>query len=102
MDKNKKIIIGVIIAIVAIIAVVGIIMINQGPTAEMSGKTYHIGDKKVFESFNGKLKIDTYVTSINDEAMYSETKDGKYTVMWDLKKGLGTLVNYPDDMYNDL
>ncbi|MDR0911922.1 MAG: hypothetical protein LBM96_04880 [Methanobrevibacter sp.] len=74
---------------------------TAGPTAEMSGETYHEGDYISFKSFNDKVELDTYVTQISEEAMYSETKDGKYTVMWDLKKGSGMLVKYPDDyLYN--
>jgi len=33
--------------------------------------------------------------------MYSETKDGKYMVQWDLEKGNGELVKYPKEyLYN--
>ncbi|BBL62012.1 hypothetical protein [Methanobrevibacter arboriphilus] len=102
MKKNKKIILGIVIAVVAVIGVgVLISAMNNGPTAEIGGNTYHIGDYISFEAYNSNLTLDTYVTQIDEKAMYSETKDGKYMVQWDLEKGNGILVKYPDSyLYN--
>ncbi|WP_297898426.1 hypothetical protein [Methanobrevibacter sp.] len=102
MEKNKKIILGVIIAVIAVVGV-GILIsaMTAGPNAEIGGETYHVGDYINFKAYNTNLTLDTYVTQIDEKAMYSETKDGEYMVQWDLEKGNGELVKYPDSyLYN--
>ena len=102
MEKNKKIILGVIIAVIAVIGVgVLISAMTAGPTAEIGGETYHVGDYINFKAYNTNLTLDTYVTQIDEKAMYSETKDGEYMVQWDLEKGNGIIVKYPDSYLYD-
>ena len=100
MKKNKKIIIGVIIVVIAVVGI-GILIsaMTAGPSAEIGGETYHVGDYINFKAYNTNLTLDTYVTQIDEKAMYSETKDGEYIVQWDLEKGNGVLVKYPEDLY---
>lgn len=100
MQKNKKIILGIIIAVIAVVGVgVLISAMTAGPTAEIGGETYKVGDYINFKAYNTNLTLDTYVTQIDEKAMYSETKDGEYMVQWDLEKGNGVLVKYPEDLY---
>jgi hypothetical protein len=102
MEKNKKIILGVIIAVIAVVGVgVLISAMTAGPTAEIGGETYHVGDYINFKAYNTNLTLDTYVTQIDEKAMYSETQDGEYMVQWDLEKGNGELVKYPDSYLYD-
>ncbi len=102
MEKNKKIILGIIIAVIAVVGI-GILIsaMTAGPTAEIGGETYHVGDYINFKAYNTNLTLDTYVTQIDEKAMYSETKDGKYMVQWDLEKGNGIIVKYPDSYLYD-
>ena len=102
MEKNKKIILGVIIAVIAVVGIgVLISAMTAGPTAEIGGETYHVGDYINFKAYNTNLTLDTYVTQIDEKAMYSETKDGEYMVQWDLEKGNGIIVKYPDSYLYD-
>ena len=102
MKKNKKIILGIIIAVIAVVGI-GILIsaMTAGPTAEIGGETYHVGDYINFKAYNTNLTLDTYVTQIDEKAMYSETKDGEYMVQWDLEKGNGIIVKYPDSYLYD-
>jgi len=38
--------------------------LTAGPTAEIGGETYHIGDYISFKTYNTNLKLDTYVTQL--------------------------------------
>ena len=102
MKKNKKIILGILIAVIAVVGI-GILIsaMTAGPTAEIGGETYHVGDYINFKAYNTNLTLDTYVTQIDEKAMYSETKDGEYMVQWDLEKGNGIIVKYPDSYLYD-
>lgn len=91
MEKNKKIIIGVVIAFIAVVGVGMLISTLNAPEGiELDGQTWYVGDR-IYTAKQTEGREGMIITQINkeDNSFISESSDGKYKMKWDTTTGLG-------------
>lgn len=98
MDKNKKIILGAVIAVIAVVAIVsvGIISNDKTPHVTMGGKTYYVGDKLVYQDLDDKSMVEADVIAIEGKYLWSKIPENNKTVYWDTEKEQGWTINNTD------
>ncbi|MBF4467880.1 MAG: hypothetical protein ISP01_00605 [Methanobrevibacter arboriphilus] len=99
MEKNKKIILGIIIAIIVVVGLISVISIiseDKTPHVSMGGKTYYVGDKLVYQDLDNKSMVEADVIAIEGKYLWSKIPENNKTVYWDTEKEQGWTINNTD------